>query len=199
MIRSRHGNTTGYQRLRQRRLQCEQLESRRMMAVTIYDDALQPPFEDWSWGTNVDFQNSAPVQAGNRSIAVTHTAAWGGLYLGSLQTTDISPRDEVRFQIHGGVGGQQLQVFFADPTGTFQPLGDLTLAANDWTEVVFDFEPFAAPSGISGFIIQDAVGSPHATYYVDSIEVLDVLPEPNVDPVQGPANSRGYGHGDSGN
>ena len=61
--------------------------------LTIYDNALATSWADWSWDTTVNFNNTSPVHGGNRSIAVTYTAAWAGLYLraapsiGGLVTT----------------------------------------------------------------------------------------------------------------
>ncbi len=49
--------------------------------VMIYADALNPGWQNWSWDSTVSFANATPVHSGSASIAVTFTAAWGGLYL----------------------------------------------------------------------------------------------------------------------
>ena len=37
--------------------------------LTIYTDALDGGWANWSWDTTMNFDNTAPVHAGNRSIA----------------------------------------------------------------------------------------------------------------------------------
>ncbi|MEO7433604.1 MAG: hypothetical protein ABIR62_16645, partial [Dokdonella sp.] len=42
--------------------------------LTVYDDALQNGFQDYSYGGGSNFVNTAPVHGGNRSIALTGNA-----------------------------------------------------------------------------------------------------------------------------
>src|SRR5512143_1607949 len=50
----------------------------------IYDDALAGSWTGaWSWKSSIDFQNTSPVHSGSKSIVVTYTVGWGGLYLHS--------------------------------------------------------------------------------------------------------------------
>ena len=46
----------------------------------IYDDTLAAGWVDWSWAS-VNLAATTPVHAGTKSIGVTYTGGWQGLYL----------------------------------------------------------------------------------------------------------------------
>ena len=169
-----------------RRLGLELLEDRRMLAV-IYDDALQGTWQNWSWETTVNTSSTAIVQSGTSAISARHDAGWSGLYLGNSVQQSLDANHEVRFQIHGGAGGQQLKAFLVDASDNFVELGDVNPRAGQWTEITLDFQDFQVPPTYGGFVIQEFTGSPANTYYVDQIEIDDFLPDDGSDPQQGPS------------
>ena len=78
--------------------------------LTIYDEALAPGWEDWSWAA-VDRASTANAHTGAVSIAVTPTA-WSALYLRSAAAPlDTNGYLNFTFWVHGGTtGGQTIQV-----------------------------------------------------------------------------------------
>ncbi len=46
----------------------------------IYDDILAASWANWSWAS-VNLSAATPVHSGTKSIAVTYTGGWQGLYL----------------------------------------------------------------------------------------------------------------------
>jgi hypothetical protein len=52
-------------------------------ASSIYADALDNGWQDWSWDPiTLNWNNTSPVHSGSHSIAVTFTGGWGGLQFG---------------------------------------------------------------------------------------------------------------------
>src|SRR5438105_14843712 len=82
---------------------------------TVYDESLQNGWQNWGWGSIIDFNSSAIVHSGSKSAAVTITNywvtnTWGAIYL-HHSAFNSSPYTDLTFWIHGGPsGGQQLQV-----------------------------------------------------------------------------------------
>lgn len=148
----------------------------------IYDDAAAAGWQDYSWAT-VDFATSDPVYGGSRSIAVTYTTEWQGLYLyhPGYSTTGLT---ELRFFIHGGAsGGQhiQLHVVRTDDSGDSHGR-QIRLdppQAGSWTEVTVALADLdAVDTIITGIIWQDARGAAQPTFYIDSI-AFDGAPNTN--------------------
>ncbi len=151
------------------------------MAAIIYDDALQRPFQNWSWDSTVDFSQNSLVQSGTNALAVSHDAAWGGLYLRSVPATGMATNEEIRFFLHGGAtGGQAIDVKLVHSIGgteEFLTLRTIHPVPNAWTEVVIDFPDPGAPPAMEGLVFQDATGSGNATFYLDNIGIGDFAPD----------------------
>lgn len=142
---------------------------------TIYDEALQNSWNDWSYGAARNFNDGGTyVHAGTKSISVTITNAWGAL---SLQHTafDSSSYTNLTFWINGGAsGGQQLQLY-AELTGSSKPSISLpTLAANTWQKITFSLADLGVASqpSFTRFSIQDRSGGAEPTFYVDDISLI---------------------------
>ncbi len=151
----------------------------------IYTDGLAGGWADWSWNTTRNFNNTSPVHgAGGKSIAVTHTSAWGGLYLHTNITLNKVEYTAIRFSIHGGAGGghtlQLLPYDAAGNGGTRVPI-PVTLA-NAWREVEISTASFGLEA-FSGFAWQDARGSAQPVYYLDDIQLVKGTPPPADPPV----------------
>ncbi|HEY0073930.1 MAG TPA: hypothetical protein VGB77_07510, partial [Abditibacteriaceae bacterium] len=89
--------------------------------ATIYDDALAFDWQNWSWDTQSNVSATTPVKAGTRSIAVTYSAAWGGLYLHSSGVS-LTGATHLQFWIHGGTSGNQTLVIYAEDSTNRAPV-----------------------------------------------------------------------------
>jgi len=160
-----------------------------LAALIIYDDALNTGWQDWSWDTTVDLNNSTPAHGGSRSIAATYTAAWAGLYLHADPAVDLAGYDTLRFYLHGGsAGGQRLRVVANGSDGqTFA----VTAPANTWTQIDVPLAALGNPATLSALYWQDTTGGPQATFHLDDIQLINAgLPIPTpVPPGVGPALS----------
>lgn len=143
----------------------------------VYDDSLA--WADWSWNATRNLASTAYAYQGSRSIAVTYTAAWGGLQLyygGGVNPATVST---VEFYIHGGTtGGQNLNVHVADANGsrTKLPVNSYveggSVAANAWRKVSVPISAMNVTNPIFKLIIQENAGTTPPTFYVDYIRFL---------------------------
>lgn len=156
-----------------------------LAALSIYDDALNNGWQDWSWGArSVNFNAAAPVHSGSQSIAVTYTGGWSGLQLGHSPAVDLSGYDTLRLWVYGGTtGGQTVPARFEGDGPT------LTLPANTWTQIDVPFSQPGDPTQTGGMVWFNATDHAQPTFYLDDIQLINSgLPIPTpVPPGAGPA------------
>ena len=150
--------------------------------LPVYDDALDSPWENWSWAS-VDFASTAVVHSGTTAIAVT-ASPWSALSLrhAPFDTTDYG---NVTFWINGGpAGGQRLHVT-ATLGDAGQAIGvDLpALAASTWQQVSIPLAALGADGAgnFTGFWIQEFTGADQPTFFVDDVALsrsVAVTPPP---------------------
>ena len=78
----------------------------RAQDLTVYDDALQNGFQDYSYGGGSVFASTAPVHAGTKSISLTgngYGTAVSFAHPGGPLTTAQYPT--LHFWVHGGASG----------------------------------------------------------------------------------------------
>jgi hypothetical protein len=143
--------------------------------MIIYDDALENSWENWSWSSTLNFNNTGTyVHSGADSISVTITSAGGALSLWH-SAQDSSIYTNLTFWINGGaIGGQKLQIY-AEVTGTAEPAISLpTLAAGTWQQMSFSLSALGVANqpNFIRFSIQDRSGAAERTFYVDDISLV---------------------------
>ena len=74
----------------------------------VYDDALEPPFTNTSWGATVDFSNTSPVSSNSTRSAKVSYSAWGGFDMLSGTWSaelpiDITLYDSLTFDVYSPV------------------------------------------------------------------------------------------------
>ena len=111
----------------------------------IYTDALAGGWQDWSWDTTHNLDNSQPVHSGSASIAITYTAAWGGLYLHTDTALPAGDYTAIRFWVHGGSTGGQLVYFNINGGGGYA----FTVQANTWLSVTVPLAALGNPTTLS--------------------------------------------------
>ncbi len=144
---------------------------------TVYDDALDNGWQNWSWRSNINFASTAYVHAGSRSTSVQFTGSWAGLQLGSsgFNTTGY---DRLTFWVNGGSSsGQQMEVYVADANGNYltsRPLDSYisggSIGQNSWRQVSIPLSDLGATSRvITAIVLQDTTGGPQPTFYLDDV------------------------------
>ena len=144
--------------------------------ATIYADALAAGWENWSWDTSVNLNNTTPVHAGNRSIAVTFTAAWAGLYLHTAPAINLSGYQTLRFWAHGGASGSRAIKIVANGDGN--ATYPISVPANGWTQFEVALSALGSPATLSDLYWQDNSGGAQLVFYLDDIQLIGSGPEP---------------------
>jgi hypothetical protein len=169
--------------------------------ATIYDDALAFDWQNWSWDTQSNVSATTPVKAGTRSIAVTYSAAWGGLYLHSSGVS-LTGATHLQFWIHGGTSGNQTLVIYAEDSTNRAPvqlpleryIQGGAVAANAWrlaSVPLADLKLTTQP--LTGLVWQNGTSGPQSTFYLDEIRLINngttPTPTPTPTPVPQPTPS----------
>ncbi len=154
--------------------------------LPIYTDALASGWENWSWDTTINFNNTSPVQAGARSISAQFSAAWAGLYFHPSAEINLADYDRLRFWIHGGSAGGQRMIVAANQSASG---ANITAQAGQWKEVVIPLSDLGSPATLTDLWWHDTTGGAQPVFYIDQIELLarsgGTTPEPP--PGTGPA------------
>jgi hypothetical protein len=140
---------------------------------SIYGDALQAGWNDWSSWTTHNLSDTTQVHSGSNALSITFSQ-WGGVGLQNGGTAiDTSSYHTLVFWVHGGTtGGQKIGITPAR-SGTWASSGIQmpAPAANTWQKVEIPLTSFGidGASDISGFLFQDWSGGDQATIYLDDI------------------------------
>ena len=163
--------------------------------LTIYGDALASGWSNWSWNTTTNFSATAPLHGGAKSLAITYTTGWAGLYLHADTAVDLGAYESLRFWIHGGSAGNQRLRVVANGDG-----GEafaLSAQANTWTQVTVPLSALGSPTALQDLYWQDTTGGAQPTFYLDDIVLVASSgpPPPPPPPGAGPALSIDVGSG----
>jgi endoglucanase len=148
--------------------------------LTIYDNALAPGWQSWSWAS-VNFGNSTVAHSAPNSISVD-ADTWGSLYLAYQGAPlDTSPYNTLTFWAHGGASGGQRVTISAAVNFNGDGLPSYTiegLPANTWQKYEIPLASLGVQgsSNITNFGFMNTSGSPAPTFYIDEIRLSPTNP-----------------------
>lgn len=134
------------------------------LLATIYDDALQNGFGNWSWGGGVDLGSTEMFIVGSAAVKKTFDGSWDGLRFGGAALS-TSGTTEIAFSVYGGPGmeGKAATVVvnenWSGPT--------IIIEEGEWKEYRFQLSAVGSPAQIQAFGLQGQGIS--GTIYVDHI------------------------------
>jgi len=153
--------------------------------LTIYDDALENGFQDYSYGGGSDFSNTTPVHGGSHSIRLAgndYNAVsffhGGGVYA-------LTDRPALRLWVHGGMAGGQALTLFLQNSGA-GTIASVALndyidggapAAGAWREAdvpLAAIPVFAALGSYDRIDIQSDSDGTQPTVYFDDVSLPSV-------------------------
>jgi alpha-L-arabinofuranosidase len=146
--------------------------------LTIYDEALAPGWQNWSWAT-VDTASTANANTGAVSIAVT-APAWSALYLRSADApVNTNGYLNFTFYVHGGTtGGQTIQVVAVIGDAPQAGVRVATPTAGAWQKITVPLAALGVENraDVAGFWIQQGSGIDEPTFYVDTVVLESGVP-----------------------
>lgn len=146
--------------------------------LVIYDDALQPGIENWSWGSTVNLAQSTVVHAGTHSVGVGANA-WGAFFAHRAAGIDTAIYAELDLWLRGdGSSGQVVQVAViagGDPVGT--PVAVTLTGA--WVQQKLSFAALGLTTTdvVDGVWVQYQDGATK-TFYVDDLLFIESTTPP---------------------
>ena len=142
--------------------------------VVIYDETLNTDWNDWSWATTRNFNNTSPVRVGSKSARVDYTP-WGALSLRKISTTvNTNTSTAVRFWIRTPVASTMKVYTSSTDTGGDGTGFTFTTPANQWREYIVTRSQLGNPSQIKRVHIQNFSGN-NITAYIDNLRLVSVL------------------------
>lgn len=140
----------------------------------VYDDQLGADWEDWSWNTKVDLNNSALVQSGSKSIAVDFQQPWAGFSLRIATPIDPKKYSAVTLWVHGGEGKDKLLRMYVQETDSGGEKGNYMVKApaGVWTQVTVKMSQLGNPKQVARLVLQDQTGQDQDVFYVDQVALL---------------------------
>jgi hypothetical protein len=153
----------------------------------IYNDSVGTGWADWSWCSR-DFNSTDFVHGGSRSVKVTYTAGWQGLYLRHANF-DSSAYTDLTFWINGGTSNNRNIIVAAHINDTAQaavPLNTYiaggSVAAGTWRKVTIPLSVLHVNdnANLNGFWLQESGGGAQPAFYVDDISLAAVPPPSQV-------------------
>ncbi|MFN8528332.1 MAG: glycoside hydrolase family 44 protein [Anaerolineae bacterium] len=136
---------------------------------SIYEDALASGWDNWSWGSTIDYGLTSPVHSGSAAISVTINEAWAGLYLHAHEA--IPPLFEtLRFWVWGN-GASLVVSLYNEASDQNTQVLTLTPPANTWTQIDVPLTPVNGQP-VGGITWTDATGGPQAPFFLDDIQLI---------------------------
>lgn len=141
----------------------------------FFDDQLPQTIHNWSWGSQLNSNETTELYAGTKSIGVT-LSPWGAFYLHTDTDVDATVYDSLQFAIKAGSDEQRfaLIAYNANNQQIQNPIPLSELGGNPtksswklYTIPVSKINPTLGP--IKGIAIQEITGKNHPKFFIDEI------------------------------
>lgn len=121
------------------------------VAYALYEDGLVNDWQNWGWGSTVDFANSDNVRDGKASAKIVYEGSWGAVKFANV-TKDLSGFNVLTFSIFGTEGTEGNVINLAANGGTTVPI---TLKAGMWVEHKITIKELGSPKKLTDLLFQD--------------------------------------------
>lgn len=135
----------------------------------IYDEGFNAGWDDWSWGVAINYANTNPVKADQRSAALTYDG-WGAWSIYRKTALAVTAQSTLRFWIFATTDKTLAITPYSENdsqaglTYSFQP------TPNAWQEVVLTMAQLGNPSRIKRLVIQMPTFGPNPVY-LDNVRI----------------------------
>ena len=155
---------------------------------TIYDDALENGWQDWSWDATRDLNSPDYVHTGSHSVKVSYATAWAGFRL-EHSAFCTATYTHLSFWVNGGAqSGRNITVagLIGDAAQASLSLNNYlvggAIAAGTWRQANIPLADLGVANtcNMTGFWLQEASGSSQPAFYVDDISLIAAAPPAKV-------------------
>jgi hypothetical protein len=122
----------------------------------IYTDALQNTFQDWSYTTSHDFNSTANVRQGTKSIKSVYAAGgYQGTTFHAGTAASTTGYTLLEFSVFGetGTNGKKLNVVI---NGNYSTPPQVTVVEGAWTTFSLPLSSLGSPATIGEIVLQSA-------------------------------------------
>ena len=124
--------------------------------MPIYTDALQNTFQDWSYTDTHDFNSTANVRQGTKSIKAIYAAGgYQGLAFHAGTAASTTGHTKLEFSLFGeaGTAGKIMNVVI---NGAYGAPKQVTIIGGEWTTYSLTLSDLGSPSTIGDIVLQSA-------------------------------------------
>ena len=122
----------------------------------IYTDALQNTFQDWSYTTSHDFNSTANVRQGTKSVKSVYAAGgYQGTTFHATTAASTTGYTVLEFSVFGeaGTSGKKLNVVI---NGNYSTPPQVTVVEGAWTTFSLPLSSLGSPATIGEIVLQSA-------------------------------------------
>jgi hypothetical protein len=145
------------------------------IALPIYDDAVTSNWTStggWvggGWGGTADYNNTAPVRAGSKSIKIDYTGQWGAPVQLGAGNVNITAYTTFKISIYGAAGSSGKKVNIGINGADAYTI---TIVEGTWTDYVIPKTTLTASNTITEILVKEYTNNGAAlpfTVYVDAM------------------------------
>ncbi len=133
--------------------------------IVVYEDDRATGWQNYSYGTTVDFSNTSQVHQGTRSISVSMNG-WAGFYLHQDTVIDLTDYQQLNFWIRAN-SNCTMRVFLNYDSSISKYF---SLTANIWTQVTIPLSELGTPPFLTDIQWMNNNNDPR-NLYIDDIKV----------------------------
>jgi hypothetical protein len=122
----------------------------------IYTDALQNTFQDWSYTDQHDFNSTANVRQGTKSIRAVYAAGgYQGLTFHAGTGAATAAYTLLEFSVFGeaGTAGKKFNVVI---NGNYSTPPQVTIVGGEWTTYSLTLSSLGSPATLNEIVLQSA-------------------------------------------
>ncbi len=124
--------------------------------LPIYTDGLQNTFQDWSYSTIHDFNSTANVRQGTKSVRAVYAAGgYQGVTFHAGTAPSTTGYTKLEFSVYGeaGTGGKKLNVVV---NGNYTNPPQVTILEGEWSTFSISLSTVGSPATMSEIVLQTA-------------------------------------------
>ncbi|MBO0930247.1 glycoside hydrolase family 9 protein [Fibrella aquatilis] len=134
----------------------------------IYNEALNPNWQEWGWSVTSDYAASSPVKVGQKALSINYTDGWGGWAITRNAHVATTPQTTIRLWLYATTAKTLGICTSSENDGGLSPYVSFQPTPNAWQEVVITMPQLGNPAKIKRLTIQSQAPGANLIY-VDNV------------------------------